>query len=453
VAYQYDVLGRRTQMTANGQQPTTYQYDAASRLTRVAQGTLFAQLGYDHANRRKSLGYSNGTSSSYAYDLASRLTGITHNGPSGVIEALTYTYDAAGNRVSLTRANDTASLLPTAVPSASYDAANDQTTFAGAALTYDANGNLTNDGTNTYQWDSRNRLTGISGGMSASFGYDPLGRRISKTINGANQQFAYNGNDIAAEIGGGAVGAYYLRSLSFDEPFVRQTSTGNEFYHTDALGSSLALSNDHGASATTYGYEPYGKTTVTGTSVNGFQYTGRENDGIGLYYYRARYYHSRLQRFIKEDPIGFAGGINLYSYVLANPLRFIDPFGLEQFEVCTHAGGCGMQINIPPSKDPEHVRNSIREKWPPTSPMDDALDEAGRRIKKGVGDALEDEAVKAARRALAELILYCIRTPGACIKLPQPDDADAAVPTPSVPTKSPDASKKSPSKTPLGKRK
>jgi YD repeat-containing protein len=93
VAYQYDILGQRTQMVANGQQPTSYQYDAASRLTRVAQGSLFASLAYDAANRRASLAYSNGTTTSYAYDLASRLTGITHNGPSGIIDALTYSYD------------------------------------------------------------------------------------------------------------------------------------------------------------------------------------------------------------------------------------------------------------------------------------------------------------------------------------------------------------------------
>jgi len=166
VAYQYDVLGRRTQMVPNGQQPTTYQYDVASRLTRVAQGALFAQLGYDNANRRTSLSYSNNTTTSYTYDLASRLTGITHNGPNGIIEALTYSYDVAGNRTSLMRNNATASLLPNAVASATYDAANEQTAFAGATLTYDANGNLLTQtdtsGTTTYTWDARDRLVAAS---------------------------------------------------------------------------------------------------------------------------------------------------------------------------------------------------------------------------------------------------------------------------------------------------
>mgnify|MGYP000938060127 CR=1 FL=1 len=336
VAYQYDVLGRRTQMVANGQQPTTYQYDAASRLTRVEQGALFAQLGYDNANRRTSLGYSNNTSTSYAYDLASRLTGITHNGPSGVIDALTYQYDAAGNRVSLTRGNGTASLLPNAVASATYDAANEQTAFAGATLTYNQNGNLTNDGVNTYQWDARNRLIGVSGGATAAFNYDALGRRTTKVVGSITSQFLYDRHDVAAEIGGAAVGATYLRSLMIDEPFIRQTSLGNEHYHVDALGSSLALSTTQGNAGTTYTYEPFGKTTTTGTSGNPFQFTGREQegpalsgvDGTGLYYYRARYYQPRVQRFLSEDPIGFLGGdVNLYGYVGQNPVLMTDPSG------------------------------------------------------------------------------------------------------------------------------
>jgi RHS repeat-associated protein len=330
VAYQYDVLGRRTQMVANGQQPVTYGYDSTSRLTQVAQGSLAVGLGYDNANRRTSLTYPNGTSTSYTYDVASRLTTINHIGPSGIIEALTYQYDAAGNRTSLTRNNGTASLLPAAVASATYDAANEQKAFAGTTLTYDNNGNLTSDGTNTYVWDARNRLVAMSGGATATFSYDPLGRRASKTINSVASQFLYDGYDIAAEIGGGAVGANYLRSLNIDEPFIRQSSTSNEHYHTDALGSSLALSNISGASATTYTYEPFGKTTVTGTSSNSLQYTGRENDGTGVYYYRDRYYSSILGRFLQEDREGIYGGdVNLYGYVWGNPLRWNDPRGRE----------------------------------------------------------------------------------------------------------------------------
>jgi RHS repeat-associated protein len=59
------------------------------------------------------------------------------------------------------------------------------------------------------------------------------------------------------------------------------------------------------------------------------QYTGRENDATGLYYYRARYYSPAFQRFISEDPIGLAGGINQYSYVEGSPIDSVDPSGLD----------------------------------------------------------------------------------------------------------------------------
>ncbi len=436
VSYQYDVLGRRTNMAANGQQPVTYGYDAASRLTQVAQGSLSVGLGYDNANRRTSLTYPNGTSTSYTYDVASRLTNITHLGPSGIIEALMYQYDAAGNRTSLTRNNAAASVLPAAVASATYDAANEQTVFAGATLTYDNNGNLTNDGVNTYQWDARNRLASISGGVTASFKYDAFGRRTSKVVGSAASQFLYDGNDIAAEIGSGSIGASYLRSLNIDEPFVRQAGTGNEFYHTDALGSSLTFSNPQGASTTMYTYEPFGKTTIAGTTSNAFQYTGRENDGTGLYHYRNRYYSPTHHRFVTEDPLKLQiRGFSLYGYVSGNPLRFIDPYGLEQFEACTRGGGCDLQINIPPQRDPELVRNSIRERWPPTSPLDDLLDQTGKQIKDAVRDVVEDELTKAAQRAAMEVIDIivrgCIRYPGLCIL--GPDEAEAATPISGAP--------------------
>jgi hypothetical protein len=59
----------------------------------------------------------------------------------------------------------------------------------------------------------------------------------------------------------------------------------------DTLGSTLALANSSGAIGTTYTYEPFGNTTLGGAAnANPYQFTGRENDGTGLYFNRARYY-------------------------------------------------------------------------------------------------------------------------------------------------------------------
>jgi RHS repeat-associated protein len=75
--------------------------------------------------------------------------------------------------------------------------------------------------------------------------------------------------------------------------------------------------------------DPFGNTTVTsGSFANEFQYAGRENDGTGLYFSRARYYNPTLQRFVSEDPIGFKGGdANLYAYAQNSPTNFTDPTG------------------------------------------------------------------------------------------------------------------------------
>lgn len=66
-------------------------------------------------------------------------------------------------------------------------------------------------------------------------------------------------------------------------------------------------------------------------SENSSQYTGRENDSNGLYFYRARYYDPVLKRFISEDPIGLRGGINSHAYVEGDPVSRSDPEGLDWY--------------------------------------------------------------------------------------------------------------------------
>ncbi len=89
-----------------------------------------------------------------------------------------------------------------------------------------------------------------------------------------------------------------------------------------------------------YEYDSYGniESSIEGIA-NPFTYTGREFDAeSGLYFYRARYYDPETGRFISEDPIGFAGGFNLYRYVRNNPVKNRDPLGLEVTIVCRPAG-------------------------------------------------------------------------------------------------------------------
>jgi RHS repeat-associated protein len=160
--------------------------------------------------------------------------------------------------------------------------------------------------------------------------------------------------------------ATILPGLGIDE-FLMRTDvvagvTSN--FLTDALGSPVAVTDETGSVQTEYTYEPFGRTAFTGASnSSSYQYTGRENDGTGLYYYRARYYHPELQRFISEDPLNLATArvfkqiigssdpvcsalqkdsqrLNPYTYVRNRPLNSLDPTGLTHG--CAGNFGCNL---------------------------------------------------------------------------------------------------------------
>src|SRR5439155_15553319 len=123
--------------------------------------------------------------------------------------------------------------------------------------------------------------------------------------------------------------ANVMTGLRIDEIFQRTDTTGTRYFLPDALGSTLALTDGNGLIQTQYIYSPFGSTTLSGTtSGNSFEYSSRENDGTGLYFYRARYYHPIMGRFISEDPIRLRGGADFYTYVRNDPTRLIDPTGL-----------------------------------------------------------------------------------------------------------------------------
>ncbi len=337
IRYEYDSIGRRTQMDVPGQLPVTYSYDVASRVRQVLQGTQIVNLNYDSLGRRTQTTLPNGVSTEYRYDVASRVTALIYRNALGLLGDLTYQYDRAGNRIGV-GGSFARTLLPDPIDLVSYDAANRQRSFGDKAMSFDANGNLTSMteafGITTYSWDARNRLTGMSGpNANASFAYDVFGRRSEKTINAQKIQYLYDGRNPVQEMSGTTVLTNTLTGLGTDEVFSRTDFSGTQHFLTDALRSAVALADSSGTVQVEYAYEPFGRTVVYGNpTISPFQYTGRENDGTGLYYYRARYYFPTLQRFIAEDPIEFGGwDLNLYSYVSSSPINFSDPLGLFQW--------------------------------------------------------------------------------------------------------------------------
>jgi RHS repeat-associated protein len=359
--YGYNDVGLRTNMTVTGETPVSYFYDAANRLTNVTQGTLASSLFYDDLGRRTKLVLPNGINVLYSYDTASRLTNITYQG--AVTNKIDYAYDDTGNRAS--QASDLAVYnLPSAVSNSSYNAANQQLTFGGYMMLCDANGNVTNifDGAahQALHWSSRNQLTGVVAAVSAAFQYDGLGRRITLTVGSTTEKYLYDGLDIIQQFtSSGAIGARYFRGLAIDEPWLRSdvgAATTNTVYLADALGSIVALTDTDKVIQTEYDYEPFGSTTTTGASNNNsYRFTAREDDGTGLYYYRARCYHPALGRFVSEDPLEphkahlFEGVLlateydpNFYIYAYNDPLTYYDPIGL--FNYCKFGVGAANAI-------------------------------------------------------------------------------------------------------------
>jgi RHS repeat-associated protein len=361
VGYLYDDAGRRTAMALPGQEPLVYEYDDANRLTGLARGAESVSVAYDDADRLAVLTLPNGIEQLYGHDQAGQVTSIAYKHGETPLGEIDYSYDLNG-RTSAMWGSYARLDLPEPLAAGTYNAANQLVERGEEEFSYDADGSLLGDGANEYEWDARGQLVGIEGEVDASFTYDAFGRRTSKTLGETTTEMLYDGANIAQEYSGEELTASVLSGLQMDQLFSRTTSAGADSYLTDRLGSVIALANSSGEVETTYSYEPFGEPSSAGAeSDNPFEFTGRETDGTGLQFNRARYYGPALGRFISEDPAGFAGsGTNLYWYANGDPLKYIDPTGQS-----------GIVVAIPD----------------PLGALEDGLESAGNKVGDWVNDA------------------------------------------------------------------
>ncbi|MFA5027309.1 MAG: RHS repeat-associated core domain-containing protein, partial [Candidatus Methylomirabilota bacterium] len=299
-----------------------YTYDAAgNRLTRAE--TL------DGTTR----------TATYTYDPLNRLVQVLTTNPSSTES---YTYDVVGNRLTQTTDGTTWTytynengLDPASHALTSIRMNGDlQTTLA-----YDASGNLASrtDGTTTtsYSYNPDNRLASVTTpSTSESYAYDPEGRRIRVSRGISTTEFLYQGSAIYAEYGTSweTPSARYAHGPGVDQPLLRLTPGTSGWqsvgYHPDGLGSLAALTDGTGSLTAWSRYDAWGNVLSSSGTIPQYGYTGREPDGTGLLYYRARYYDPTLGRFTQRDPIGFRGGLNPYAYAENNPVARKDPTGL-----------------------------------------------------------------------------------------------------------------------------
>jgi RHS repeat-associated protein len=346
-SYSYDAAGNLSGYLYPNQVQTAYTYNALNRLTSMSvtkDAATLASYAYmlGAAGNRQSVTEQSGRSVSYSYDALYRLTSetISNDTVSANNGAISYTYDAVGNRLSRT---STVAAVPSTTSSVD---ANDRL----ASDSYDSNGNTIGAAGNSYQYDSENRLVALNAGTpnEVRYVYDGDGNRVAKTAGtGASAVTTTYLVDtlnptgyaqVVEEITGGSVQRVYVLGLM--RVSQQQRVSGSwiaSWYGLDGHGSVRQLIDSSGSVTDTYTYDAFGiLINRTGSTANDYLYAGEQADAaLGMYYLRARYLNPASGRFwtmdsfegINVDPLS----LHKYLYSAANATNKIDPSGHLSF--------------------------------------------------------------------------------------------------------------------------
>ncbi len=295
------------------------------------------------------------------FDGADHATPNQGNAPSLTsVYGETYSYDDAGNLVRLRHTSGVgASARETSVRQLGLvPGANRLRTLAAGstefAYTYDANGNLTGEGTSRhFEWDHSDQMKAFrtQAGTSepsihAQFLYDAAGQRVKKLVRrqggGVTTTVCIDGHFERHRWepdGSGAGENSHLHLTDEDQrialvrvgpPAPDDRGPAVQYHLGDHVGSSNLVVSEDGGVVNREEHLPYGGSSFGGFSKKRYRFTGRERDEeSGLYYHGSRYYAPWLARWATSDPAGARDGLNLYSYARSNPLTFVDTDGTQ----------------------------------------------------------------------------------------------------------------------------
>lgn len=264
-----------------------------------------------------------------------------HRSSGQTSSSTTYDYDPASNLVGI-QAPDVESLFE-------VNASNQVLSLNGTAWQHDANGNLLDDGRRGYVWDAENRLLQITDyrtGAVSNFFYDGMSRRVaqieqaSATSPPQETRYLWCGEAtpcLAYSPAGQVVSRYF--------PQGEVTEDVSRYYARDHLGSVAQVVNASGEVLGTRRYDAYGAVLASGGVSTLPGYAGmfwHSPSGLNLTWYRA--YDPQAGRWLSRDPIGEAGGINVYAYATNDPVNFIDRNGENPASAVRGAWWAGTRI-------------------------------------------------------------------------------------------------------------
>ena len=350
LARQFNLDGQLTQQTIAGLQQLDYKHDPNGNITEIAKSETDKKL--------------------FTYDPLNRLLKEAEGQKN-----TEYTYDAVGNRLS--KKSTLADMLGLQEQTYEDNSNRLATSFKGPIQTDEA-GNITRNGELVFEYAANNRLSKVKEGetLLASYQYNAIGERIQKTIHFGDDQpthWIYTYNESGQILAETKYSKTWQRQLtrqyvwlgSLPLAMVEQTVNGTAlnaqqitYLHSDHLNTPRLATNQQKQTVWSWQSDAFGVGEVN-EDVDGngqktavsLRFPGQLADAeSGLFYNYFRDYDPTLGRYIESDPIGLEGGLNTYAYVGNNPLRNIDPLGLNY--MCYSAGLSAWCPKPPPKPEP-----------------------------------------------------------------------------------------------------